>query len=624
MKISKARVADREKRVARYLALAVLGFSLAASADDRNIGRDAFERVCASCHNDENPAPRAMKPSQLAKLPPEQIYRTQFEGVMALYSAALNELEQRAVGQYLSEIPWGTIPDPEKSEKLVRCETSPAIATDALSKPHWIGWGLDFDNSHFQPGEHAGLSAADLANLELKWVYGLPGATSVSTQGAVLGDRIFFGNLQGSGIYSVDAKKGCVHWKYKAKGGARSGFAIGQREDGRFTLYIGDTKAWLYALDADTGEVIWTDKADDHRDARLTATPVLYNDVLYVPVASFEELSGGQPKYECCIFRGSVIAYEAATGKRLWKSYTIVQEPQKTTVSDIGTQQWGPSGAAVWSEPVIDEARGVLYVTTGDSYSLPAADTSDAIVAMDLKTGAIQWSVQTTADDVWTAGCPADEPPGSSATCGPDIDYGSSAILRDLGNGKRVLLAGQKSGVLHALDPDRNGEILWQKRLSPGGIIGGIEWGFAADAETVYVPISDVWENRNTPGHAGGVYALRINDGEALWQKPAVKPACLDRSGCNAGQPAAAALIPGVLFSASMDGFMRAYDPASGEVIWSVDTGREYDAINGVPTKGGSIKGAGPTVVDGWLYFGSGYGRFGMPGNAFLAFGPKE
>ena len=335
-------------------AVAALGVGIAVAADDSNIGRDAFERTCAACHNEENPAPRVLTPTQLAKLPPEQIFRTQFEGVMALYSATLNELEQRAVGQYLSEIPWGTIPDPEESEKLAACKASQALAADTLSKPHWIGWGLDLDNSHFQPAERAGLTAADLANLELKWAYGLPGATSVSTQAAVLGDRIFFGNLQGYGIYSLDAKKGCVHWKFTAKGGARSGFAVGQREDGRFTLYIGDTKAWLYALDADSGEVIWKDQADTHRDARLTATPVLYKGVLYVPVASFEELSGGQPKYECCIFRGSVIAYEAATGKRLWKSYTIVQEPQKTTVSDIGTQQWGPSGAAVWSEPVID------------------------------------------------------------------------------------------------------------------------------------------------------------------------------------------------------------------------------------------------------------------------------
>lgn len=605
------------------IAITTIG-SAPATADDRNIGRDAFERVCAACHNEVSPAPRAMTPAQLAKLPPEQIFRTQFEGVMALYSATLNELEQRAVAQYLSETPWGTIPDPEESEKLVRCEASPSLARDALAQPHWIGWGLDLDNSHFQPAAGAGLSVADLANLELKWVYGLPGATSVSTQAAVLGGRIFFGNLQGTGIYAVDAKNGCVHWKFKANGGARSGFAVGQRDDGRFTLYIGDTKAWLYALDADTGEVIWKDKADDHRDARLTATPVLHAGVLYVPVASFEELSGGQPKYECCVFRGSVIAYEATTGKRLWKSYAIVQAPQKTTVSEIGTQQWGPSGAAVWSEPVIDEKRGMLYVTTGDNYSLPAADTSDAIVGMDLKTGAIRWSVQTTADDVWTAGCPADAAPGSSAVCGPDVDYGASAILRDLGNGQRVLLAGQKSGVLHALDPDQNGKLLWQKRLSPGGIIGGIEWGFAADAEHVYVPISDVWENRDTPGHAGGLYALRISDGETYWQTPAAPPECLGTPGCNAGQPAAAALIPGMLFSGSMDGFMRAYDPATGEVIWRIDTRREYEAINGVATKGGSIKGAGPTIVDGWVYFGSGYGRFGMPGNAFLAFGPKE
>jgi polyvinyl alcohol dehydrogenase (cytochrome) len=248
---------------------------------------------------------------------------------------------------------------------------------------------------------------------------------------------------------------------------------------------------------------------------------------------------------------------------------------------------------------------------------------SDSVVAMDLATGAIRWHFQATADDAWSRACAGKADPVVKEKCGPDLDFGASAILRNLPGGKRVLLAGQKSGVLHALDPDAKGKVLWQKRLSPGGALGGIEWGFAADDTRAYVPISDVWESKFTQGAAGGVHAVRISDGKELWSTRAPKPDCHGVTGCNAGQPAAATLIPGVLFSGSMDGHMRAYDPATGKVIWDVDTRRTFETVNNVAARGGGIKGAGVTVAGGWVYFGAGYGLWGMPGNVFLAFGPK-
>lgn len=607
-------------RVMFFISLcSVAAFSF---ADDRAIGHDAFERTCSGCHSD-NPIPRAMTPAQMAELPPEKIFKAQQSGLMIMQAAALNEIEKRAIAIYVSKIPWGTIEEEKAAENLRACSTSPPLAADALEKAHWSGWGLDLDNSHFQPAASAGLTASDLQNLELKWAFGYAGATTVTTQPAVVGGRIYLGGPNG-GIYSLDAESGCAHWKFDTPDAVRGAIQITRLDDGRFILLAGDRKAWFYALDANTGELIWKDKTDPHDWAIVTGSPALYEGVVYVPVASFEELAGGSANYECCTFQGSVVAYELATGKRLWKQSTIAEPLRKTKKTTTGVQLWGPSGAAVWSQPTIDPKQGVLYVTTGDSYSAPAADTSDAIVAMDLKTGAVKWHVQTFADDAFTAACTA---PGADPVtiedCGPDVDFGSSAILRTLPGGRRVLLAGQKSGVLYALDPDNEGEILWQKRLSPGGVLGGIEWGFAADSEHVYVPISDVWETKTTPGHAGGIYAVNIADGSELWNTPAAAPDCLDKPGCNAGQPAAATLIPGVLFSGSMDGHMRAYDPASGKVIWDYDTKGEYSTVNKVPAKGGSIKGAGVTVVNGWIYFGSGYGLWGLPGNVFLAFGPK-
>lgn len=604
------------------LGCATLTVGGALANDDKAIGKHAFEQACIACHSDP-PVPRALPREQLAKMAPELIFAAQLDGKMTMQAAALSEIEKRAVAIYLSEIPWGTVADAKTSEKLTMCEQPTALPADALQQPHWSGWGLDADNSHFQPAAHAGLKPQDLGNLEFKWALGFASGTSVSTQAAVIGGRIYIGG-PGNGIYALDAKSGCAHWKFETAGEVRGAIQAFARADGSLMLVAADRKAMVYGLDANSGKLLWKDQGEDHEWAMNTGSAAFHDGKVYVPFASFEELAGGSPTYECCTFRGSVVAYELETGKRVWKTYLIAEPAKKTVKASNGTQLWGPSGVAVWSQPTVDAKLGALYVTTGDSYSAPAAATSDAIVALDLKTGAIRWHKQMTADDVFTAACVAhNADPVAKSKCGPDVDFGSSAILRNLPNGKRVLLAGQKSGVMHAIDPDAQGAVLWQKRLSPGGVLGGIEWGYAADDSHVYVPISDVWESRSEPGAAGGIYALNIADGSTLWQTPAVKPDCLAITGCNAGQPQAAVLIPGAVFSGSMDGHMRAYDPATGKLIWDVSTLRDFPTVNGVKAKGGAIKGAGVVVVDGWVYFGSGYGLWGMPGNVYLAYGPK-
>ena len=613
-----------QRRIWKLLAGALLlaAGGLGHADDDKALGAKLFAAHCAGCHS-ATPAPRAMTLAEMAKLPPEKIFHALMAGQMMPLAATLGELERKAIAIYASGIAWGSVPTAKVEEKLTQCASSPPLPTDALERPHWTGWGLDPENSHFQPAARAGLDAAGLPNLELKWAFGFPGGTTVSTQPAVAGGRIFLGSHEG-GVYALDARTGCAHWKFATPAAVRGAVHLVKRADGRFVLYTADRSAQVYALDANTGELLWQRKVDDHPQALVTGSLALHGDLLYVPVASFEELAGASERYECCNFRGSVVALDAATGEQRWKSYIIPETPAKTRVNAAGTQLWGPSGAAIWSQPTIDAKAGVLYVTTGDSYSAPAASTSDAVLAMDLLTGAHRWHVQATPDDAFSLACVSPTAdPQTRKECGPDIDFGASAILRTLPDGQRVLLAGQKSGVLHALDPDAEGKVLWQKRLSPGGVLGGIEWGFAADDSTVYVPISDVWESKFAKGAAGGVYAVRIADGAEVWNTPAAKPACEGTPGCNAGQPAAATLVPGVLFSGSMDGHMRAYDPATGKVLWDYDTLQEYPTVNGVPAHGGAIKGAGVTVADGWVYFGSGYGLWGLPGNVFLAFGPK-
>ncbi len=258
-------------------------------------------------------------------------------------------------------------------------------------------------------------------------------------------------------------------------------------------MYFGDVKANVYAVDAETGAQLWTKSAESHPLARVTGAPVLFNGRLYVPVASFEEGSGPNPKYECCTFRGSVVAYDAANGEQIWKTYTIPEKPRPTKKNSVGTQLWGPAGAAVWSAPTIDAKRGALYVATGDAYTSPAADTSDAIMAFDLKSGIPLWTHQFTPNDAFLVGCPSG--PNTRDNCpdvgGPDFDFGNSPILRTLPNGKSVLVIGQKSGAAWAIDPDKDGALLWQHKVGSGSALGGVEWGSAADDQHGYFAVAD-------------------------------------------------------------------------------------------------------------------------------------
>jgi polyvinyl alcohol dehydrogenase (cytochrome) len=389
-------------------------------------------------------------------------------------------------------------------------------------------------------------------------------------------------------------------------------------------------EANVYAVDARTGTPLWKRRVEDHPTARVTGAPVLHANRLYVPVSSAEELSGAVPQYECCTFRGSIVALEATTGTQVWKTYTIPQTPTPVRKNAVGIQLWGPSGAAVWASPTIDLQRGVLYVTTGDNYSDPPTPTSDAIVALDLGSGKVLWSRQFTVGDAYNIACESPDPTNCPQAKGPDLDFGSSPILRTLPNGKRVLLAGQKSGMLHAVDPDNNGAILWQQRVGQGGTLGGIQWGPAADTDTIYVALSDVrLRVKGDPERGvaleldakagGGLFAYRVENGDKKWATP--PPSCGERSPCSPAQSAAITVIPGVVFSGSVDGHLRAYSTQDGRMVWEYDAARDYDTVNGVKARGGSFDGPGPTVADGMLYVYSGYGVWGgMPGNVLLVF----
>ncbi len=389
-----------------------------------------------------------------------------------------------------------------------------------------------------------------------------------------------------------------------------------------YAVYFGDTQANVHAVDAASGQRVWVLRVDEHEQARVTAAPTLVGDRLIVSVSSLEEVPAGVGTYECCKFRGSVVSLDAHSGKQIWKTYTIPEEPRPTKKNSQGVTQWGPSGAAIWSAPTVDVSRQAIYVATGNAYSEPAAETTDSVLAFDLATGKRLWAKQLTPKDIFVVGCNGNA--NSSAvncadTPGPDFDIGNSPILRSLPGGKRILVFGQKSGIAWGIDPDRQGEILWQFRAGVGSALGGMEWGSAADNEVAYFPLSDFLVR--PPANPGGLFAVRMTTGEQVWHTPSPDVKCsLPR--CNRAQAAAISVIPGAVFSGAMNGFLRAYDTKDGHIIWEFDTGKEFETVNGVPAKGGSIDGPGPTIAGGMVFTNSGYSQFGgVLGNVLLAFG---
>jgi polyvinyl alcohol dehydrogenase (cytochrome) len=600
------------------------GVRFAAAQGARGIA--VFEEHCAQCHAAPAPDSRAPNRDALRERTPESILDAMTSGAMMEQARALTVEQRRQVAEYIAGRPLGATASGDASAMPNRCPAalSDRPLADPAQSPMWNGWGADAGNSRFQTAAAAGLSADQAPRLKLKWAFGFPNASSMYGQPSIAGGRAYVGADTGF-VYSLDAKTGCVYWSFQAAGGVRTAPSIGPVKNG-YAVYFGDVKANVYAVDARTGKQIWTQRTDPHPIARVTGAPALAGGILYVPVASLEELAGGNAAYECCTFRGSMVAYDAGTGKQIWKTYTIPEEPKRLKKTSRGTQLWGPAGAAIWSAPSIDVKRGLLYAATGDAYTAPAAPTSDAVMAFDLKTGRVVWTKQLTENDAFVVGNCSNKSKTRSETCppdqGPDFDFGSSPILRTLPNGHDVLVIGQKSGIGWALDPEKQGAVMWQDRIGKGSALGGIEWGSASDGRLVYFANADAtWGAEQ----AGGLTAVMIQNGERVWStRPPPIPCKSDRDfNCIQAQSAAVTAIPGVVFSASSNGIMRAYASANGRIIWEYNAAHEYSTVNGVPAKGGGINGPGPVVVGGMLFMTSGYAALGggSPGNVLLAFG---
>lgn len=603
----------------RYALVLSLTYAGLLQAQD---GAALYRQRCASCH--DSPTGRIPSLGAIKQMTGAAIYAALTNGVMKSQTAGLSTQQVLSLLVYIA-------PTGDANAKPAFEKTCTGKAAFEPSPRSWAGWSPAATNSRYQDAKAAGIAAADVPKLKLKWAFNLGPVTEARGQPVVAGNRVFTGTLAGD-VYSIDAASGCIHWAFKASAGIRSGVTLGEA-NGVPAVFFGDRSAVMYALNAASGELLWKTRPVQHLLAQVTASPQFYKGVVYQGFSSLEESLVADPNAACCSFRGSVAALDAGTGRTIWQSFTIPAPAQPANVKAGGAKQQGPSGAAIWSTPTIDEQRGALYVATGDNYSNPVTDSSDAVLAYDLQTGALLWSRQLAQGDVYNGSCSSRTPANCPEKNGNDSDFGQPPILVDLGGGKRELVIAQKSGMVHAIDPDSGGRVLWQTRAGSGGLLGGSQWGSAADDQRMYVAISDVVLHSVTDpkapgGHrivpdpkiGGGLHAIDLKSGRMVWSaKPAVCPAT--QAICSPAQSAAVTAIPGAVFSGALDGHLRAYSSTDGRVIWDFNTAREFPAVNGKPARGGSIDATGTAIAGGLLFVNSGDNEFGgMPGNALLAF----
>jgi polyvinyl alcohol dehydrogenase (cytochrome) len=587
----------------------VVMLGLAAACAQAQNGEALFNKNCAVCHNSGNSVGAPLQET-LHRMPWRSVLEALETGKMKGIGDGLSAVDRDTIAKYIGgSEPEGLLTSVPAAS---RCASG---SVPAANFPNWNGWA-DAANTRFQPARPAGLNRETAARLKLKWAFGFPGAATAFGTPAVVGGRVLVGSADGT-VYALDARSGCTYWSYEAAAGVRAAPVVSQ--DGG-TVYVGDLHGNVYALRTSTGALEWKVRAEEHPLAVITGSPKLDAGRLYVPVSGRDEsIAATNAQYECCTFRGSVVALDAATGKRVWQAYTIADKPKVIGENAKGVKSWGPSGAVVWSTPTLDLQKHVLYVGTGVNYSQPATKTSDAIVAIDMESGRLLWSRQFTEGDSYNFACVGADKTNCPRDPFVDVDFGNSPILRVLKGGRRILVAGDKGGVVYAIDPDRQGDILWKKKIAAGGLNGGFMWGGASDEQGVaYFGISDFTAGQ--PGKGGGLVALQSATGEKLWMTPAPTPACANTPGCSAAQPAPVTVIPGVAFLGSWDGHMRAYDTKTGTIIWDFDTLQDFKTINGVKARGGSINSMGPAVAGGMVFTTAGYSGTALPGNVLLAF----
>jgi len=607
------------RRVLLAAALAVVGFSTARAVPpnddipsaqmDSQRGALLFAQHCAMCH--EHPSGNIPPVFVLNYKSPEQIVGALTNGPMRPQAQGLSADDIRQLAIHLAHREPGSSRDPDPAANLCKQAAGPL----APGQSDWNGVGGDIANTRYQP--KSGIAAADVPRLKVKWVFAYPGGAAYGAP-VVVGDRLFAGSATGQ-VFALDAASGCTRWSWKADGAVRTAVSVAfpPGSGPGPAVYFGDEKGAVYAVDAVTGKKLWKTQADDHPLARITGSPTVYEDTLYVPVSAMDEGTEWDRGYPCCIFRGSIVAIDAATGQIRWKTYMIPRPAVALgRTNEAGTPLFGPAGAAIWSAPTIDPARGLVYAATGNAYNEAEEGDTNAVVALDMATGQRRWAIQPRPDgDPYTL-CRQLARADCAKPAPEYLEFGDAPALRRRADGTDVLVLGQKSGVVYALDPDHGGKVLWQTRIGQGGPLGGVMYGPALDGRTAYVSVAD-----RDAAQPGGLTALDLKNGGRLWHMAAAKPVCSWGSDdCSGAQPGATTAIAGVAFSGSLDGHIRAVSATDGKLLWDFDTARRFEAVNGVPAHGGAVNGYPQIVSGGILYVNSGGSLLTHPGNVLIAF----
>lgn len=575
-------------------------------------GWATFQQQCFRCHGTVATNARTTA-WQIRQMTPDRIYAA-LKSPTHAEGQALSDIQKQRVGEFMGGRPMGSVNAGEAKAMPNQCTANPPM-TDPASSPGWNGWSPDLANTRFQPAAAARLTAAQVPNLKLKWAFGIPHGMTNNAQPTVVSGRVFMATDNGY-IYSLDAKTGCVYWSFQNGSIVRNspmvGAVTGQGAT-RWAVFFGDGHANVFALDAQTGRQLWKVRVDDHVVARITASVRYHDGRVYVPISGSEEFTAGHQDYPCCTARGGIAALDANTGKQIWKTY-LADEAKPWKKNPNGVQLYGPATGGIWAAPTIDPGRGVLYVATGDAVTPPESPLTDAVMALDMKSGKVLWAKRSVDKDLFMGGC-AGATRGSQCPeqMGPDFDIGNSPILVSLGNGRRAVVVGTKGADVWALDPDANGEELFRVNVAgqPPGFTGrgrgSIVWGGASDGRQVFHGAGAV-----------GMSAVQLNAGRVDWMFTA--PGAGGRG--NAALGAAPTAIPGVVFQGSGDGRLFAVSP-EGKQLWEFNTAQSFETANKVPARGGQIATSGAVVVDGMVYIGSGYaisaGASG--GNVLLAFG---
>lgn len=572
-------------------------------------GFAVVQQQCMKCHGKAS-MPQAPGVAALREFSGQKIYEFLTSGLNDTHKAmTLSDDDKKHVAESLSGRLLGSEAVGDSKTMANRCAANPPMG-DPSASGGWNGWGGTAENSRFQP--NSGIPADQVTKLKLKWAFGLPGAHAAYGQPTVVAGRVFVGSDAGW-IYSIDAASGCVYWSYMTKAGMRNAISVGPVKGHgatKYGVFFGDLKNYAYGLDAQTGEQLWVTKVDDNYAARITGAPALYDGRVYVPLAKWESNSAKDLNYPCCTVRGSVTSLDDNTGKQVWKHYVIEEPPKPTRKNSMGTQLYGPSGGSVWNTPTVDPKRGAVYFGTGEATNEPAPKTTDAVLAVDIKTGKLLWSYQGYAGDAYIIGCSGtNKTENCPQNVGPDADIGSNTVLKTVEGGKRMLVAAMKDGTVFALDPDQKGKVLWKTNVAvnPQMPMSGVSFGASADDKNAYFGLS-----------GGGVVAVQLQTGEKLWFNAMPPPPGRGRP----GNSAAVTVIPGAVFSAARSGMLYALSAADGHTLWEFDTAKEFDTVNKVPARGGTMGSAGPTVAGGMVFVGSGYSFGGgdRNGNVLLAF----